>query len=694
MLEHLASGERDQALAGDLEEEFRSGRTEGWYWRQVLIACLISWRRSLERRLPVLVFALLWSLPAPVWFTLLERWGNAPFFDRLWAVLGGLWIFAALALWIAAHALFLWVGIVVFALGQAAFSQPVAAHRLRRSLWLAPLVFTPLHGLLFLLVDLYWYSIPGLAAQHLSVSLLAQTGDLRVMASLIRLPYSIALAAALWMAIPRTRRQESLFADEDNSRANEDNLEPMSDAYVSRPRRYFLYVAAAGLINALLVAALLCQLPEPASPSLLLLLSRALATVALAALAGAGGAWLYWRSPASPFRTQAPILFERFAHSFAPVWLALAPMTVLSEEGSPAAALAAFVAAYALAAALVRSPMLAPAHPSAPAPEYTVEALFQESLSRPPIEFYGYLLALGLYAAAAALALNAVYTAALLLALCGFLLAWKRHAAPSEPETGTNEGYRVRSMRLAGMFLLAVAVTVWALWGNAAPRPGMSRAALPRNAAPKANAPAAGTVTALGANGYESLLLWPVPERKQIVAPVAADELLAPGATAPAELRFTGVYQYTQPPEQAPGAEAHRASGSPLAVEIASSNARPVEMEARQLLRRPVALLRCGAVEVLLLNRDNRPGQIGVSLELSDGSAHRLTLPRQMLASAAPERFTQKSAPVFERLRFPLPARASLRRFDQIEVRILAGPEHTYVAPRLAVESFRLLPRR
>ncbi len=36
MLEHLTFGCRKEELAGDLCEEFRSGRSEGWYWRQVL----------------------------------------------------------------------------------------------------------------------------------------------------------------------------------------------------------------------------------------------------------------------------------------------------------------------------------------------------------------------------------------------------------------------------------------------------------------------------------------------------------------------------------------------------------------------------------------------------------------------------------------------------------------------------------
>ena len=38
LLKHLCSGQYTDALAGDLVEEYRRGRSESWYWRQVLVA--------------------------------------------------------------------------------------------------------------------------------------------------------------------------------------------------------------------------------------------------------------------------------------------------------------------------------------------------------------------------------------------------------------------------------------------------------------------------------------------------------------------------------------------------------------------------------------------------------------------------------------------------------------------------------
>jgi hypothetical protein len=42
MLEHLLWGGRNEALAGDLLEEFQRGRSVAWYWRQVFGAILAS----------------------------------------------------------------------------------------------------------------------------------------------------------------------------------------------------------------------------------------------------------------------------------------------------------------------------------------------------------------------------------------------------------------------------------------------------------------------------------------------------------------------------------------------------------------------------------------------------------------------------------------------------------------------------
>jgi hypothetical protein len=65
MLDHAIPGGRDEGLAGDLLEEFRAGRSEGWYWRQTLSACAQGWLSNLNGNRNLLLFAVLWSTLAP-----------------------------------------------------------------------------------------------------------------------------------------------------------------------------------------------------------------------------------------------------------------------------------------------------------------------------------------------------------------------------------------------------------------------------------------------------------------------------------------------------------------------------------------------------------------------------------------------------------------------------------------------------
>src|ERR1019366_6209928 len=353
MLEHCTPADRDEALAGDLLEGFRSGRSGAWYWRQALTACAVSWCENLRLRSPLLVFALLWSMLAPAWREFTEGIQNAPIFDKIWPLFGAVWIIPAFALWLALNSTFLGIGIVTFILSQTNFKQILRSKSLRRSFPMALFIFVPVYAATFVLVNLYWYSY--FAHAKLAATPLGQAADLSILANVTRIPYFIALLCALWNAIPRPFRTSDRVLLDSSPIASSTKSD--SRAFVSRldpytVKRFFALMVIAGLINAMIAAFLLCRLPESNAPTLTSVFARAIEYVAVGALTGVVGAWVYWKSPSSPFRAHPPIPFPLFALVCAAGWVWVPSMMILSEQISPGTAAVAVVGAILLATGL------------------------------------------------------------------------------------------------------------------------------------------------------------------------------------------------------------------------------------------------------------------------------------------------------------------------------------------------------
>jgi hypothetical protein len=129
MLDHAVPGGRDEGLAGDLLEEFRAGRSEGWYWRQVFSATVIGFTRMLGGNGALIIFAALWSLFAPAWLLIVTRAEehyhlNQRFYrmDWPWSTL------CDMGLLLVANLAFVWVGIVLYLFPDLLHSGP---HRVR-----------------------------------------------------------------------------------------------------------------------------------------------------------------------------------------------------------------------------------------------------------------------------------------------------------------------------------------------------------------------------------------------------------------------------------------------------------------------------------------------------------------------------------------------------------------------------------
>lgn len=58
LLQHVCPGSNKEALSGDLLEQFREGRSSGWFWQQVLIAIAIGVLTELRLHWPQICYAI------------------------------------------------------------------------------------------------------------------------------------------------------------------------------------------------------------------------------------------------------------------------------------------------------------------------------------------------------------------------------------------------------------------------------------------------------------------------------------------------------------------------------------------------------------------------------------------------------------------------------------------------------------
>jgi hypothetical protein len=691
MLEHCVPGDTVDALAGDLLEELRDGRSSDWYWRQVMSAMVIGWMRVLGARGMLIIFALLWSLLAPAWTVILDHIVSRPNpteeFWRMDAPFSGL---SSFGVWVALNVGFLWAGMLVYFGSYASFAKGFGRSDAIRAFLIAAPVFLLAYFGTFVAMNLLMY--PGPAIPRRTMTPLGEFFDPRIGAFALRLPYFATLVCALWEARPRFE-----FGVGNRGVASFDLADSpamfQSDQNGRSPATLVRFLVLAGLVNALIVAVLLCRLPASHQPSLTGLLFRAAAYVVLGALAGTVGAWGYWRRAVSS-GARLPLPFRLFALLCAAGWVWVPAVVLLAAQDAPAAVAIAAVGAALLAVGLRRAlPLL-----TEPPEENEDRELFAATLRTPRREAQGYIIAGCIYLTGFALNDRAHLFASGLLALSAFLFAWQLTQAP--PRFLHERFGDIRAAgRLARIAIPAVLVTLWALFDGVSHRDRLGEtntASAHGNSTPTSDTkPTYFDVAAL--DGYESIVLWPEPPKKEILAPVElAPQPRDPHLTKPLVLRFNGAYWYFQPPNEHPGPHAHVTHGSPLAVDIHSTTFIPLTMEAHQSLARPLHLNCCGSIQVEIENRDNRPGALSLAMVLADNSSPSkpsLYLGLQPITSSQSNQFHIKATPVTETLRFALPAHAPLKQFDEITLVVMSDPIRLDMGARIAIAQFELDPR-
>lgn len=201
MLEHLTLGRKNEALAGDLLEEFSRGRPATWYWRQVLVAIVVGFAGELRTQWPAIFYATLCVIPVPAyWMLAVDKVMNGPFFTRRWQLD---WPYSTICdqiLFWGSQLIYIWFALIIYFLLFSLATRTVDLHRLARSLWKSAFVFMAVNVGLVALFTL----LPGHAGHPIDrrqITALSAITDPRFLE--FRLPFFFTLFLSIWMTLSR-----------------------------------------------------------------------------------------------------------------------------------------------------------------------------------------------------------------------------------------------------------------------------------------------------------------------------------------------------------------------------------------------------------------------------------------------------------------------------------------------------------
>lgn len=213
MMEHMTPTGRDEAIAGDLLEEYRAGRSAGWYWLQVIAAIAVEWSRKVWQLRAALLFAAMWSFLSPAWMLLYFRiWRHSSIIGVIWRIPWPWSTVCDLALRAAVNMLFIWLGVLLYivlcriAFGVMqpgryglAFFASIVAYAVTSTCEIAIALSTSPHS-----------NGPGVDWQTLT--LIGAVENLSVWTPFVRLPYFVGMAGALWFLSPKAEPPRGLAA--------------------------------------------------------------------------------------------------------------------------------------------------------------------------------------------------------------------------------------------------------------------------------------------------------------------------------------------------------------------------------------------------------------------------------------------------------------------------------------------------
>ena len=461
--------------------------------------------------------------------------------------------------------------------------------------------------------------------------------------------------------------------------------------YESERHRRSLWAAIfAGFFAALSIAILLCRTPCTTTSQMIVVLLAG-AYLALTALFGTTGSYIYWLRS---YARSAPGLLE-LLQSTAKGWVWIPALVLLFRKDSAWAPVVAAAGAAVLAVSLRRSGPIALSPAPAPAEEEQQE-IFAQCLRTAPIEWSGPIVAVCVYGEVLVFARGWLFAGCVFLALAAFVFAWVR--TPTTHPSRFRGKMNVATLRQTGSAIPALAVTVLAmlagmghdlhLWGMGLDG-GRGHSAI--DAQKTQNSPAHPSL-----GGHVSIILLTAPQNQQFQVPRPTQPLLQGNRlNKPMVIQFDGEYWYFQPPDSGPGPGAYASRDNPLTANIHSVLAIPLLMQAHQRLGSPLPIGCCREVEVEIENREQTSDTPEFAMSLSDSAHPGKTL--LLGVQSLPASQQAGSTPARQTLRFAIPAptgpvQDQLRQFDQIDMLIMPSAARMQSGAKLAVHTLKFMP--
>jgi hypothetical protein len=210
MLEHLTRGRKNEALVGDLLEEFRRGRSATWYWRQVLVAVAVGFTEEIRAQWLTIVYAILCVIPLPAyWMLAIDKMMSLPFFARRWHLNWPYSMICDQILFWGSQLIYIWFALIIYFLLYSLATRTVNLHRLAQSLWKSAFVFIAVCAVLIASFAL----LPGHAGYSIDRRHITVLGVILDPGFLVfRLPFFFTLFLSICMTLARIDKRSTRVA--------------------------------------------------------------------------------------------------------------------------------------------------------------------------------------------------------------------------------------------------------------------------------------------------------------------------------------------------------------------------------------------------------------------------------------------------------------------------------------------------